>query len=82
MYVKATAQFTEGAGGEEATVIAEVLPGDAHQHDLLSKLILKGGDMERVGGRFVITLKLGVPNPNYAPKPVNTQQVAEPDGDE
>lgn len=65
MYVKATAQFTEGAGGERATVVAEVIPGDEHQHNLLSQLVLKGGEMERVGGRFVITLALGLPNPAY-----------------
>jgi len=77
MYVKATAQFTEGAGGELAEVIAEVIPGDVHQHELLSKLVLKGGEMERIGGRFVISLKLGVPNPNYAPRPIQTQAVSE-----
>jgi hypothetical protein len=69
MYVKATAAFVEGASGEKAEVIAEIMPRDAHQHDLLSKLVVKDADVERVGGRFVVTIKLGVPNPNYAPHP-------------
>lgn len=65
MYAKATANFVEGARGQQAEVQVELLPRDAHQHDLLSQLVLKDGDIERVGGRFVITLKLGAPNPAY-----------------
>jgi hypothetical protein len=76
MYVKATAAFVEGASGEKAEVIAEIMPRDAHQHDLLSKLVVKDADVERVGGRFVVTIKLGVPNPNYAPRP-SQQAVSE-----
>ena len=79
MYVKATAAFTEGASGEKAEVIAEVMPRDAHQHDLLSKLVVKEADVERVGGRFVVTIKLGVPNPNYASRPIQTHSVSEED---
>lgn len=79
MYAKSTANFVEGARGEQAEIRVELMPRDSHQHDLLSQLILKGGNIEREGGRFVITLNLGLPNPNYA-RP--SQSVSEKDDEE
>ena len=66
MYVKATGNFVEGARGQKVEVQVELLPRDGHQHDLLSELTVKDAEIERVGGRFIITLRLGIPNPAYA----------------